>query len=436
MLKRALFITAFALFGVALSTAPAFALPTFAKAYGVQCSVCHTIPPQLNAYGRYVQRTGYSALSRDLLKSTVPLTLTEQPQTDTSNGSGAIQFGNTAIHVAGYLSPDITYHIHQWLLQDGQGGGIDTFQFVYNNLFKETTHFFVGKLSALPVPGPFSNQTDLAPYASAELQVGEHMYQLDMMRWGTAVSYVRPKFFAEASWFGSNGDWASAFDFSSNTDKTFEWVAAYADAGKPWELGTYGQIGSWPLTEGGVDHYNTFALYAQRDPGPNFMPGLLTLYQCGYDANPGTVTMDSGMPGAATFAQLPQLSALLQLVPRLYAPRLNAPRSFAPVSSSMPMPSPTPMAPHITPASSQAVSLEAWEPVINNRAILALRYEYTNDGLGTLAHTGNVDFDVRPFNHYNYLHLYLESALQQSAGPAWRTMLWWSVPIGIWDSER
>ncbi|MEO9169770.1 MAG: hypothetical protein ABI282_06490 [Candidatus Baltobacteraceae bacterium] len=35
-------------------TGSASAMPIFAKAYGIKCSVCHTIVPGLNAYGRYV----------------------------------------------------------------------------------------------------------------------------------------------------------------------------------------------------------------------------------------------------------------------------------------------------------------------------------------------------------------------------------------------
>jgi hypothetical protein len=77
-MRKALPIAAFTLLAAALSTPPAIALPTFAKAYGVQSSVCHTVPPQLNAYGRCVQRTGYSTLSRDLVKNIVPLTAAEE----------------------------------------------------------------------------------------------------------------------------------------------------------------------------------------------------------------------------------------------------------------------------------------------------------------------------------------------------------------------
>ena len=40
---------------------PAQAMPNFAQAYGIKCSECHIQIPALNAYGRYVQRTGYGA---------------------------------------------------------------------------------------------------------------------------------------------------------------------------------------------------------------------------------------------------------------------------------------------------------------------------------------------------------------------------------------
>ena len=403
MMTKALSITALTLCGAALLYAPASALPTFAQAYGVKCSVCHSTVPQLNAYGRYVQRTGYSALSRDLLKNYVPVTVSQEVTTDTSSGSGQIEPGNTAFHAAGYLSPDITYHIHQWLVDDGQPGGLDTMQLAYSNFFRNSSHFFVGKISALPVPGPFSNQSDLAPYQSAEMQVGEHMYQFDMMRWGAGYSYVQPKFYAEIAWQGSSLNWNGATQFT-NTDKTFQWIAAYASAGDPFETGAYGSIGSYPLSQGGFDNYDTIALYAQRDPGPHYVPGLFALYQWGYDANPGSV----GMGGAGSM-----VAPLVAMTP-------------SPMPSTMPPPPPMTMLP---PAHSRALTLELYEPLFKDIATVGLRHELTNDGLGNIVDTGDIDLYVTPFKRYDYIHLYFESALQQNAGPTWATKVWWAFPI-------
>ena len=47
---------------------PARAMPNFAQAYGIKCSECHIQIPALNAYGRYVQRTGFAALNPHVLR--------------------------------------------------------------------------------------------------------------------------------------------------------------------------------------------------------------------------------------------------------------------------------------------------------------------------------------------------------------------------------
>jgi len=70
------FGVAIALF-VASAARPALALPTFAQAYKVDCSACHTMVPALNAYGRYIQSTGFGALDPDVMRHTLPLVYRE-----------------------------------------------------------------------------------------------------------------------------------------------------------------------------------------------------------------------------------------------------------------------------------------------------------------------------------------------------------------------
>ncbi|HVA27255.1 MAG TPA: hypothetical protein VNF68_03695 [Candidatus Baltobacteraceae bacterium] len=369
--------------------APADALPTFAQAYGVKCNVCHTAVPQLNSYGRYVQRTGYAALSYELLKDHTPVTFSESPTYDTSRGNGRIEFGNTAIHIAGYITKNLTVHVHQWFAQGGQPGGLDTLQLQYSNpnMFKGSLHLFAGKLSALPVPAPFSNGSDLTPFASAELTVGEHMYQSDMMRWGASASYVGSKFYSQIAWLGSNADLSGATDYGPDTDKTFQWIAAYADASKPFEAGLYGSSGSYPLAEGGFDRYNTIAAYVQRDPGLRGVPGFFATYQIGNDNNPGQAASGGMAPpgmGGSMFG----------------------------------------------PSHGTALTLEAYEPLFNGSALVALRKEVANDGLGTISNTQSLDIAVTPLSRYQYLHLYFEGKTQPGMGPAWADMAWWAVPVG------
>lgn len=365
-------------------------MPMFAKAYGVKCSVCHTVVPTLNAYGRYVQRTGYASLNRDVLKTVIPVWIGEQINGDSAGGVSGTSptytnsFGNLALHAAGYAAPDWTYHVQQWLLQNDQTGGVlDTAWITYNNVFHRDGHIFVGKIEP-PGPSPFSQWSDLAPFAAPEITVGEHAWALDANRWGGKFGYVHKSLNAEAGWLGSSNGLPTGADFDTapGTDKTFQWKIAAARPDQPLEYGLYGSAGSYIVSTRAADHYDSVAGYLQRDPQAHGVPGILAIYQAGNDSNPG---LDAGGM---------QLSS----------------------------------------APSHALSAEIYEPIFGGNALLAVRDEYTNDGLGNALHYGNVDF---AFNvpGYQYLHGYVEAGLgahsaSPTGGPDWRWTLWWTTPIG------
>ena len=76
--RAAAFVASAATFVAAVWFSPkevprAQAMPPFAQAYGVSCSLCHTQVPGLNAYGRYVQRTGYASLDPNVLRRALPV---------------------------------------------------------------------------------------------------------------------------------------------------------------------------------------------------------------------------------------------------------------------------------------------------------------------------------------------------------------------------
>ncbi len=378
-----------AAFSVAL-TASASAMPMFAKAYGLKCSACHTMVPALNAYGRYVQRTGYASLRRDVLDTTSPVWLGEQFNGDSTGGVSAnsptftTSFGNAAIHAAGYVAPDVTYHVQQWLLQNDQtGGSLDTLWFTYNNLFHRDGHLFLGKLES-PGPSPFSQWFDLSPLQTPEILVGEHQYQTDGNRWGTKVTYVRGPLDAEAGWLLGSANIIGASDFSPapGTDKTFQWKLARARGDQPLEYGAYGTLGSFIVSTGAADHYTTFAGYVQEDPSASGLPGVLLTYQVGNDSNPGLDVLGN------------QLGR----------------------------------------ANSHAYSAEIYEPLFNNGAVLGVRSDLTDDGLGTTTHFGNIDLAFQ-LPHLPHFHAYVEAGLSghssnPSGGPDYRWTLWWTTPLG------
>jgi hypothetical protein len=365
------------------------AMPIFAKAYGLQCSACHTMVPGLNAYGRFVQRTGYASLDRDVLKEHLPFWLGEQINGDNTGGvsdrspTHTIAAGNVALHGAGYLAPDFTYHVQQWLIQnDKTGGSLDTAWVTYNNLFHRDGHLFVGKIES-PGPSPYSQWFDVSGFAAAGVTVGEHTWQADANRWGAKLGYVHDNWNAEVAWLGSGNGLPGAADFDTvpGTDKTFAWKLVQALPDHPYEFGIFGSSGSFIVSSGDPDHYSSMAGYVQRDPTNGF-PGVLAIYQIGNDSNPGFDADGNQFPSAR----------------------------------------------------SRAFSAELYEPLFGDNALLGLRTETTNDGLGTTTNFANVNL---AFNvpGVQYLHGYIEAGMlgnssAPSGGPDWRWFLWWTTPLG------
>ncbi len=350
------------------------AMPVFAQAYGVKCNVCHTQVPALNTYGRYVQRTGYASLDPSVLKRALPVWWDQSVNYDSANVPPRPQFGNFGIHAVGYLGNDITYHLQQWIMQDNQAGNLDTFWMTYNNLLHRDGHLFVGLVEA-PAPSPYSMWMDLAGFTTPEITVGEHAYEMDANRWGAKFNYVKGSVDLEAGWLYAGGGWSASSNFG-NTDKTFQYKAAWDNPQDPMEVGVYGGVGTWPLTEGGIDKYWALAPYVERDPTKN-VPGILAIYQMGLDGNPGYTTQPNG--------------------------------ALSPLGS----------------AGSTAATFELYSPVFN-QGMISVRKEWTNDGLGTLGQTGNVDFN---YPIARFLRAYVEEYFGAHQTPGWAYMLWWTTPF-------
>lgn len=350
--------------------ARAEAMPPFAQAYGVDCSVCHTQVPALNAYGRFVQRTGYASLDPHVLKRSIPVWVGENTSYDTQDPDKPhyTEFGNVAIHAAGVVgqSTNWSYHIHQWIVQNDQPGGVDTAWIGYNNLLHRDGHLMAGKIEA-PGPSAFSQWFDLSGFASAAYGVGEHAWENDGNRWGAKLNYVHKALEVQAGYLASDQDLGGISEFSNATDKTFQWKLAYADPEQPLEAGVYGTRGSWPLEEGGFDQYYSITPYVQRDP-VGYVPGFLAMYQVGQDGNPNADGFSAG---------------------------------------------------------STAATLELYEPFLKY-GLLSLREEWVNDGLGTQTRSGNIDLS---YQLARYLRVYVEEGLQQNNIPAWRYMIWWTTPL-------
>ena len=368
---------------------PTSAMPNFAQAYGMDCQVCHSIVPALNAYGRYVQRTGYASLDAKTIERADPLWFGENPTYDSSGGS-QIQWGNLAIHAAGFIGGDWTFHLHQWIYQDGVAGGTDTLWVTYNNLFHRDAHLFLGKIEA-PAPSPFSQFLDLSAFAPPEITVGEHTWPFDQNRWGTKLTYARSWFTADVSYLGPGGDitgTGGAADWSSSTEKTLQYHLVDALGYKPIEFGIYGGVGTFPTSDGEIDRYNGTAGYVEVDPTRGF-PGAFAIYQRGHDSHPG-IDPATGLAFAA--------------------------------------------------ATSTSFTGEVWEPLLKDQVILSFRNEYTDDGLGNLIHYNYINGSWFASHHVgdrnaNGLIVNLQASINPllnlpSGGPTWQGQIWYVTTVG------
>ena len=369
---------AFVLTFVFVGVRPTQAMPPFAQAYGMNCEVCHTAVPALNAYGRYVQRTGYASLDPATIHRANPVWIGEALFYDSMDPAmpHQIQTGNFALHAAGYIGDDFTFHVHQWIVQNNASGGTDTMWVTYNNLFHRDGHLFVGKIETA-APSPYSQWSELNGFATTGMTSGEHAWQFGANRWGAKFSYTHKWALAEVDYVGPNGDLNSATDFSASQDKSVDWRVAYAPPDAPFELGAYGEQGTLPISDGTFDKYEGEAVYGQMDPMGK-MPGLFAVYQVGHDPNAG-----AGL-GAST---------------------------------------------------SKAFTVDAYEPFFNQRVMLGARSDFTDDGFGTLSHSSNIDLEwlaVRQVGDRNATGLIFnaEAAMVPGSGPDWKYQLWYATTIG------
>jgi mono/diheme cytochrome c family protein len=298
------------------------ALPTFAQAYQVDCSVCHTMVPALNAYGRYVQSTAFAALDPKILNRVAPLVVRESVNyqstgnLDPKHPTQTYSEANLSVNLVGLLNSSVSYRVEQSLYQNNVGGGDTGHLWVaYNRLLHGDGHLIVGKFDA-PAPPAFSFWQDASAFASPEITVGQHGYLLDGVRWGVGFNYVpqnytkRP-YKIQVAYLGNSPSLYNSSVFSnsnpyapnqSGSDRAFQYKAAYARPDRPVEAGIYGAAGSYVLANGYVapaDHYDVIGVYAQRDPVKS-VPGVLVFYQQTHDSNVGPGAASGGLQQRAT----------------------------------------------------------------------------------------------------------------------------------------
>jgi mono/diheme cytochrome c family protein len=394
----------------------ATALPTFAQAYQVDCDLCHTMVPALNAYGRYVQSTAFGALDPATMRHAVPLVVREAisyrstGKLDAQEPQDKYTYGNLSVNLVGVLNKYLSYRFEQTLYSNNlSGGNTGHFWISYNQLLHGDGHLIVGKLDA-PAPPAFSFWQDASGFASAGISVGQHGYNLGGTRWGVGFNYVpadfkRQPYRLQLAYVGNSPSMYNATVFSSSnpygpygsgSDKAFQYRAAWARPDKPFEAGVYGTAGTYILSSGYVqpiDRYNAVGIYAQRDPLKSF-PGLLVFYQQTGDSNIGPSVAAAGLSQSA--------------ISRAFAFELDEPFFHGDV-------------------------MLAIRPVEYLAGLQASRAGY--DVLTTAhPHFGAFDIVARDPKFSPYVYITIESAVAAASNatygqPAWRVGLRYAAPI-------
>jgi hypothetical protein len=386
------------------------ATPVFAQAYGLNCTVCHTQMPTLNAFGRYIQRSGYSPLDPKTLKHALPFFVFDfgsgytaqsgQPQSAYRvNGPGHM----TVFQANGFLGQEFTYKVEQLIVAGGQTGFLDETWIAYNNLLNHRGHLFVGKMPEINLDEYADGVLDDESVSNLpNVAVGDHNYLPDYMggRWGARFNYVGEKTLVQATYLG-NGTRASSFgdayDFSRAADKAFQWRVAYADPGNPWEIGVFGESGSVGYAGSAlppgvhVDHYDVVTPYLNKDPRPG-SPGFRVEYALASDSNPGFAA-----PAGTTTGGLQKIG----------------------------------------PTDSSWIIGSAFQMVLHDHGMLNVTYYHTNQALSETGFTGLVQpvgpqTGVGPGFSYAinpYVRIYTAVYVAEDQRPAFSINMWLTPPL-------
>jgi hypothetical protein len=315
----------------------ATATPVFAQAYGLACTACHTQVPVLNAFGRYIQRTGYAALSPEALKHALPVFLFDTGTTYTHQSGQSTRItgplDRTILQANSALGPDVTYKIEQAVANDGQAGFLDQGWVAYHNVLHHEGHLFIGKLAAINLeefggPDILADVNDAGQSQVPGVAVGVHNYAADyeLGRWGAKFNFVRGKTLVQIAYLGNpsgTGSFGDAYDFSRAADTSFQWRVAYADPAKPYEVGVFGETGTFGFTGSAlapgvhVDDYTVVAPYISKDPRPG-SPGFRLEYSTATDSTPGyltpTTTMTTPLQPAGATTSSWMIGSVYQMV--------------------------------------------------------------------------------------------------------------------------
>ncbi len=164
-----------------LTRSPAQAIPLFAQRYHLQCGACHSVLPELNAFGQYFRAHGYRLALPKHGTTGVALRYQMEYERDPSAGNRRFSPGGVLLSNAdiGAVSAFLHYNL-------GAGGGPSAVFLGYLATYDaHTQSLYRAGLFELPLAqSPGQRLDDLAAYGYYALHVGLNDLSLASPRWG------------------------------------------------------------------------------------------------------------------------------------------------------------------------------------------------------------------------------------------------------------
>ncbi len=164
--------------------APARAIPIFAQRYHLSCETCHSVLPELNAFGRRFREHGYVLpIPRH---GTTLVALRYQLEFEQSPAAGSRRFTPAGVILSNALIGRISAFVHYNL---GAGGGPGGLYLGYLAGYDAHTRtLYRAGLFELPLAqSPGQRLDDLAPYGYYGTHVGLDDLALSAPRWGVQL---------------------------------------------------------------------------------------------------------------------------------------------------------------------------------------------------------------------------------------------------------
>jgi len=167
--------------GSLLTAAPAQAIPIFAQRYGLQCAACHSVLPELNAFGNFFRNHGYRLTAPK--HGTTLAAIRYQMEYDKDAAPNAPRFVPGGVLLSNADIGKVTAFLHYNL--GAQGGPSGTYLAYLSNYSQATQMQYRLGLFELPlIHSPGQRLDDLAPYGYEQTHIGLNDLTLAQPRWG------------------------------------------------------------------------------------------------------------------------------------------------------------------------------------------------------------------------------------------------------------